>query len=142
MTPEGRNGGAREGVYCYATARSTSFRCNGYASNNRGIVENDVSYSVRAKWLQRRVPLRIGSIPCGGGVEYLHLPVSCRRRRKWKSLIRDSKILWRVPQDSDPRMTMLARASSNCKRLIRPLVRESAPHQQNSNCLTVIKIWS
>jgi hypothetical protein len=47
-----------------------------------------------------------------------------------------------VPRDWDPRMTALARASSNCKRQTRPLVRESAPHQQNRNCLTVIKIWS
>jgi hypothetical protein len=39
-------------------------------------------------------------------------------------------------------MTTLARARSNCKRQTRPLVRESAPHQQNRNCLTVIKIWS
>jgi hypothetical protein len=38
--------------------------------------------------------------------------------------------------------TALARISSNCKRQTRPLVRESAPHQQTSNCLTVIKIWS
>jgi hypothetical protein len=27
------------------------------------------------------------------------------------------------------------------KRQTRPLVRESAPHQQACNCLTVIKIW-
>jgi hypothetical protein len=48
----------------------------------------------------------------------------------------------RAPQDVDPRMAALARASSNCKRQTRPLVRESAPHQQTSHCLTVIKIWS
>jgi hypothetical protein len=36
----------------------------------------------------------------------------------------------------------LARASSNCKQQTRPLVRESAPHQQTRNCLRVIKIWS
>jgi hypothetical protein len=41
-----------------------------------------------------------------------------------------------------PKMSSLARARSNCKRQTRPLVRESAPHQQTSNCLTVIKIWS
>jgi hypothetical protein len=38
-------------------------------------------------------------------------------------------------------MAALAKASSNCKRQIRPLVRESAPHQQTRNCLRVIKIW-
>jgi hypothetical protein len=43
--------------------------------------------------------------------------------------------------DSDPRMTALARARSNYKRQTRPLVRESAPHQQIRNCLTAIKIW-
>jgi hypothetical protein len=69
-------------------------------------------------------------------------PASRRRRRKGKSQISDSKIRSRVPRDSDPRMTALARASSNCKRQIRPLVRESAPHQQTRNCPTAIKIWS
>jgi hypothetical protein len=34
------------------------------------------------------------------------------------------------------------RSSSNCKRQTCPLVRESAPHQQTRNCMTVIKIWS
>jgi hypothetical protein len=39
-------------------------------------------------------------------------------------------------------MTALARATSNCKRQTRPLVREDAPQQQTRNCLTVTKIWS
>jgi hypothetical protein len=39
-------------------------------------------------------------------------------------------------------MTALARTSSNCKRQTRSLVRESAPHQQIRNYLTVTKIWS
>jgi hypothetical protein len=52
----------------------------------------------------------------------------------------DSKIWSRVPWDSNPRITALARASSNSKQQTRPLVRESAPHQQTRNCLTVIKI--
>jgi hypothetical protein len=54
----------------------------------------------------------------------------------------DSKIWSRVLRNSYPRMTALARTSSNCKRQTRSLVRESAPHQQTSNCLRVIKIWS
>jgi hypothetical protein len=62
--------------------------------------------------------------------------------RKGKSRIWDSKIWSRVSRDSDLRMTALAKASSNCKWQTRPLVRESAPHQQNRNCLTIIKIWS
>jgi hypothetical protein len=39
-------------------------------------------------------------------------------------------------------MTALARASGNCKRQTRPLVREGAPNQQTRNCQTIIKIWS
>jgi hypothetical protein len=71
------------------------------------------------------------TLPRGGGVEYLHRnPVSRRRRRKWKSRIWDSKIWSRVPRDLDPKITALARASSNCKRQTRPFARESAPHQQ------------
>jgi hypothetical protein len=67
--------------------------------------------------------------PCGGGVEYLHRdPASRRRRRKGKSRNWDSKIWPRVLWDSDPKMTALARASSNCKRQTSPLVREGAPN--------------
>jgi hypothetical protein len=81
--------------------------------------------------------------PCGGGVEYLHRdPTSRRRRWNGKSQIWESKIWSRVQRGSDQRMTALARASSNCKRQTRPLIRESAPHQQTRNCPTVIKIWS
>jgi hypothetical protein len=79
-------------------------------------------------------------IPCGSGVEYLHLnPTSRTRRRKGKSRIWDRKIWSRVPRDRDPRMTALARPSRNCKRQTRSLVRESAPNQRTRNCLTVIK---
>jgi hypothetical protein len=81
--------------------------------------------------------------PCGGGVEYLHRdPASRRRRRKGKSRIWESKIWSRAQRNSDPRMTALARASSNSKRQTRPLVRQNAPHQQTRNCQTIIKIWS
>jgi hypothetical protein len=84
--------------------------------------------------------MKMRMLPCGGGVMYLHRsPVSRRRRRKGKSWIWDSKIWSWVPQDSDPRMTALARASSNYKRQTCPLVRESAPHQQTRNSLTVKK---
>jgi hypothetical protein len=61
--------------------------------------------------------------------------------RLGESRIRDRKIWSRVPRDSDPRMTVLAKSSSNCKRQTRPLVRDSAPHQQTRNCLTIIT-WS
>jgi hypothetical protein len=89
------------------------------------------------------INLEFSSIPCGGGVEYLHRsPASRRRRRKGKSRIWDSKVWSRVPRDLDSRMTALARASSNCKRQTRPLVRESGSHQQIRSCLTIIKIWS
>jgi hypothetical protein len=77
--------------------------------------------------------------PCGGGVEYLHRdPASRRRRRNGKSEIWDCKIWSRVPRDSDPRKTALARASSIYKRQGRPLVREGAPQKQDRNCQTVI----
>jgi hypothetical protein len=50
---------------------------------------------------------------CGAGFEYLHRnPASHRRRRKGRCEIWDSKIWPRVPRDSDPRKTTLARASS------------------------------
>jgi hypothetical protein len=44
----------------------------------------------------------------------------------------------RVPRDSDPRKTTLARASSIYKRQTRPLVREGAPQKQHRNCQRVI----
>jgi hypothetical protein len=59
-----------------------------------------------------------------------------------KRSLESETVLVRVPRNSDPRINMLARASSNCKWQIRPLVRESAPHQQTRNYVTVIKIWS
>jgi hypothetical protein len=82
------------------------------------------------------------TIPCGGGVEYLHRsPASRRRRRKRKSQSETVKygreshgtrtrewLRWRGPA-----------AIVNDKP--RPLVTESAPYQQTRNCLTVIKIW-
>jgi hypothetical protein len=69
-----------------------------------------------------------------GGVEYLHRsPASRRRRRKGKSRICDSKLWSRVPWNSGPRMTALARTSNNCKRQTCPLVRKSAPHQLTRN---------
>jgi hypothetical protein len=47
--------------------------------------------------------------------------------------------MWsRVPRDSDPRETALARANSIYKRQTRPLVREGAPQKQDHNCQTVI----
>jgi hypothetical protein len=75
--------------------------------------------------------------------EYLHRnPSSRRRRRKGKTRIWDSKIWSRVPRDLDPRMTALARTSSNCKWQTRHFVRGNAPRQQTRNWRTVIKIWS
>jgi hypothetical protein len=96
------------------------------------------------------------------GVEYLHRsPASRRRRRKGnpvpgrrtrptpflgdinmgtrpsrlvESRIRNSKIWSRVPRESEPRMTMLTRPSSNWKRQTRPLVTEVSPHQLTRNC--------
>jgi hypothetical protein len=92
--------------------------------------------------------------PRGGGFKYLHLtPASRRRRWKWNPVpegitgptcswgikIRgpgppglgacrmwDSKIWLCFPRDSV--LGALARASNNCRRQTRPLVREGAPH--------------
>jgi hypothetical protein len=62
--------------------------------------------------------------------------------RKGKSQIWVSKIWSRVPRDSDPRKTTLARASSMYKRQTLPLVREGAPQKQDRNCQMVINIWT
>jgi hypothetical protein len=78
---------------------------------------------------------------CRGGFEYLHRdPTSRRRRGKGKSQIWDSKIWSRVPRDSDPRKTTLARASSIYKTETRPFVREGAPEKQDRNCQKVINM--
>jgi hypothetical protein len=81
--------------------------------------------------------------PCGGGIEYLHRDHARRTsRRKGKSRIWESNIWSRVPRDSDPRNTALAKASSINKRQPRPLVREGASQKQDRNCQRVINIWS
>jgi hypothetical protein len=86
---------------------------------------------------------KVGSrVEAGSNTSIVTLRVVRRRWRKWKSQIWDNKIWMRVPRDSDPKMTALARTSSNCKRQTRPLVRDNAPNQQTRKCLTVIKIWS
>jgi hypothetical protein len=146
------------------TAVSMRPPVNTFPLNNVVIIANLLLWDTRCAWLldyetilngrgfergsrrgyvTRVVTCRIGVILCGGGVEYLHRsPASRRRRQKEMYRIWGSKIWSRVPRDSDPKMTALARPSSNCKRQPRPLVRESAPHQQTRTCLKVIKIWS
>jgi hypothetical protein len=85
----------------------------------------------------------MSSHPCRGRFEYLHRESASRRRRwKGKSQIWDSKIRSRVPRDSDPRKTMLARTSSIYKRQTRPIDRVGAPEKQDHNCQSVISIWS
>jgi hypothetical protein len=81
--------------------------------------------------------------PCKGGFEYLHRELASRRRQhKGKSQIWGSQRWSRVPKDSDPRKTALARTSSIYKRQTRPLVRESVPEKQDRNCQRVINICS
>jgi hypothetical protein len=76
-------------------------------------------------------------------IEYVRRnPWRCRLGRPTVDCNRPNRTERRSPRDSDPRMTALARPSSNCKRQTRPVVRKSAPHQQTRNCPTVIKIWS
>jgi hypothetical protein len=48
----------------------------------------------------------------------------------------------RVPSDSDPRKTALAKASSIYKWQTHPLVREGAQQNQDRNCQRVKNIWS
>jgi hypothetical protein len=78
----------------------------------------------------------------GLGLGQSHIPANRRRRRKVKSQIWDSKIWRRVPRDSDPRKTALARTSSIYKRETRPLVREGATQNQDRKCQTLLNIWS
>jgi hypothetical protein len=84
-----------------------------------------------------------GAVPVCGRVENLHCePASRRRRRKVKSQIWESKLGPRFLRDSDPKLTALAKASSNSKRQTRPLVREGTPNQQTHKCQTIINILS
>jgi hypothetical protein len=57
--------------------------------------------------------------PLPGGYKYGDLALQVGESRIW-----DSKMWSWAPRDSDPRMTALARPSSNCKRQTDPLVRE------------------
>jgi hypothetical protein len=106
-------------------------RDNGYADYNRRMqVMLAWAFCIRLTWgYKRRAVCQTN-------------PASRIGRRKGKSRIWDSKIWPRVPRESDPKRTALAKERSNSKRQTRPLVREGAPHQQTRSCLTVIKIWS
>jgi hypothetical protein len=55
---------------------------------------------------------------------YIYIYMRTWPSRLGESRIRDSEMWSWVPQDADLRMTALATTSSNCKRQIRPLVRE------------------
>jgi hypothetical protein len=106
-------------------------------------VRHGVFYPGRVEFIKGSGFVNSWSLPCGGGVEYLHRdPASRRRRRKGKSQIWDSKIRSQVPRDSGPRMTALARPAAYTKD--RPVLSsERAPHKkQDRNCQTVINIWS
>jgi hypothetical protein len=81
--------------------------------------------------------------PCGWEFEYVHRgPASCRRRRKGKSQIWDTRRWSRVSRKSDQRKATMAKANSIYKIQTRPLVREGAPeNNQDRNCQKVINIW-
>jgi hypothetical protein len=56
-----------------------------------------------------------------------------------------SKMWLRVPTDSEPRKTLLAKDSSIYKRQTHPLIREGAlvvKKKKDDICQTVINIWS
>jgi hypothetical protein len=74
---------------------------------------NCVLYAVRCERLTMEHVYSLVQIRVGVGVEYLHRdPASCMGRRKGKSQIWESKIWSRVPRDSDPRKTALARRAA------------------------------
>jgi hypothetical protein len=74
--------------------------------------------------------------PFLGGYKYGYLAPMLGEYRIW-----DSKIWSLVPEDTDQRMTALAKARSNCKWQTHPLITKGAPHQQTRKCVTVTKIW-
>jgi hypothetical protein len=121
------------------TGLCNPFLSNGSVNTTRTIEEQCFRCDPHRGVILKKIKLT-SSISYGDGVEYLHRSSASRRtRQKGKSRIWDNKIWSRVPRDSNPRMTALARTSSNCKRQTLRHVRGGAPHQQTRNCLTVIK---
>jgi hypothetical protein len=122
----------------HARNNRTTRLCNPFLRNGSVNTATTIGYCWKPCFLfgPCRVVIKKGSVEnnpalCGGGVEYLYSsPASRRRRRKGKSGIWDSKIWSRVPRDSDPRMTVPAKASDNCKRHTRPHQRE---HHTSTN---------
>jgi hypothetical protein len=85
--------------------------------------------------------------PSAWGYNWATLFLGDINTETWPSRFGEYRIwecnIWsRVPPDSDPRMTVLARISSGCKRQNRLLIREGAVHQQTRSCLTVTNIWA
>jgi hypothetical protein len=68
------------------------------------------------------------------------------RRLRNKHVTRQYKNCWKRCFVCGPSRGSITRAGCryefNCKQQTRYVVRESAPHQQTRNCLTVINIWS
>jgi hypothetical protein len=80
--------------------------------------------------------------PSAWGYNWTTLFLGDIRLGTWPTGLGESRIWESRIWDSNPRMTALARTSSNCKRQIRSLVTETAQLQQPRNCVTVIKIRS
>jgi hypothetical protein len=76
MTPESRHNSLLGNGSLKFPAR------NEYAGNNRGIVGNNVFYSVRALLTKDGGDMFLRNIPCGGRVEYLQRSPARRRRRR------------------------------------------------------------
>jgi hypothetical protein len=115
-----------------------NFRVKMYVAWRRVRIPPRSPASHRRRRKGNPVPGGITGSPCSWG----DLNTGTWSSRLGESRIWDGKIWSWVPRDSDPRITALARPSSNSKWQIHPLVREGTPHQQTRNCLTVIKIWS
>jgi hypothetical protein len=77
---------------------------------------NCVLYAVRCERLTMEHVYSLVQIRVEGGVEYFHRdPASYMGRREGTSQIWESKIWTRVPRDSDPRKTALARPAACTK---------------------------
>jgi hypothetical protein len=135
--PARGNGSSHNSITCYTDSADITL----HISETEELlvvfsIRSDYARHKRQTWKQAVRPVwRQGRIPPPWPCESLEAT-------KRKVSIWDSKIWPRVIRDSDPKMTALTKASRNCKRQTRPLVRGGIQDQQTRNCQTIIKIWS
>jgi hypothetical protein len=124
----------------------TCSRGNEYTCNNRRIVGRVVFYAVRVvlketrqllPWATSNAVSLLSRVEAGSNTSTVALRVGGDRKRSLES---ETVKYGHEPHGTRTlKMTALAKTSSKSKRQTRPLVRESAPHQQIRNCLTVKK---